>query len=158
MKKTISEMIHCYIEKHNEEPEKMKELTCFLEDFFNKEGHEKVKEHFYDELEDFTEELDETIIHEAAEHLRRKDGTLSGVHWSMDEAEALCKQYDAKMKMENIGKRYDLTKFWFSINYVYAVHFSSNRTTNGYVDLAIDEIGNKNVCFDDLIRKIFEKE
>ena len=159
MKKKVSNYVHDYITKHANDEHKIEKFSMFLEGFFTEMGEEyqDVKEAFYDELENFTDEIDETMLFTILENLRKKDGTYSGVKWSKDEAESVSKQYDVKSKIEAHGKHYDCVKFWFALNYVYAVHHSVNRTINGYVDLAIDEITNKNICFDDLIRRIFKK-
>jgi hypothetical protein len=55
------------------------------------------------------------------------------------------------------GKTYDCLKFWVAMNYVYAVHYNINRTINGYIELAIDELTNRNICFDDLVKRISKK-
>lgn len=159
MKKSISENIHHYLLKHEGNAEKMKEFSDFVEDFFcdMEEEYSEVKSGFYAELEDFTEELDEEMLHEIVAKFKRKDGTVSGVKWTLEEVENVAKQYDVKSKLEGTGKQCDVLKFWVSMNYVYATHYSINRTINGYIDLAVDEYANKNICFDALLKKIFEK-
>lgn len=159
MKKKVSNHVHEYIMKHIGDEHKIEKFSMFLENFFDEmeEEYHEVKEAFFEELEDFTDEIDETMMHTILENLRRKDGVYSGVKWTKEEVETVCKQYDVKARVESYGKSYDLVKFWFALNYVFAVHNSMNRTINGYVDLAIDEMTNKNICFDDLIRRIFKK-
>jgi hypothetical protein len=159
MKKTISEHIQKYITKHAGEEEKLNQFAIFIEDFFSNipEEHEDVHEEFYIEIENFANEIDEEMIIEIIENLRHKDGTVSGAKWSLEEAKSVVKQYDVKNKIETNAKSFDCHKFWLALNYVYAVHYSINRTINGYIDLAIDEYCNKNICFDTTIRKIFEK-
>jgi hypothetical protein len=159
MKKSISEKINHYLKRHANNDEKMAEFSEFIEAFFHgmEEEYAEVKAGFYNELEDFTEELDEEMIHAIVEKFKRKDGTISGVKWTLEEIESVAKQYDVKAKLEGTGKPCDLLKFWVSMNYVYAVHYSINRTISGYIDLAVDEYTNKNICFDTLLKKIFEK-
>jgi hypothetical protein len=159
MKKKISEYINHYLVKHAGEEEKINDFAIFIEDFFTNvpEEHAIVHSDFYSEVENFTEEIDEEMISEVINCLRFKDGTFSGAKWSLEEAKAVVKQYDVKSKVEAIGKSFDCHKFWLALNYVYATHYSINRTINGYVDLAIDEYTNKNICFDSIIRTIFEK-
>ena len=41
--------------------------------------------------------------------------------------------------------------------YVYATHYNINRSLSGYVELAIDEIMNKNVCLEEYMKKMIEK-
>lgn len=159
MKKNIGKVISTYLEKHAGHTEKIKEFSNFIEGFFDgmEEDYQDVKDAFYDEVEDFTEEVDETMIRAIIDNLRKRDGTVTGLKWSIDETESVCRQYDAKNKIEVLGKTYDPLKFWFAMNYVYAVHNSVNRTVNGYVELAIDEIMNKNICLEDLVKRIFKK-
>jgi hypothetical protein len=159
MKKKINEIITGYLLKHAGEEQKIEEFSMFIEDFFGNvhENYIDVHTDFYAEIEDFTEEVDEEMIAKVIECLRHKDGTLSGAKWTLEETQNVAKQYDVKTKVEACGKAYDYHRFWFGMNYVYAVHYSINRTINGYVDLAIDEMCNKNVCFDKIIKKIFEK-
>jgi hypothetical protein len=159
MKKTISENIHHYLLKHSNNEEKIGEFSDFIEAFFcnMEDDYAEVKAGFYSDLEDFTEELDDEMIYSMVEKFKRRDGTISGIKWSLEDIENVIKQYDVKSKIEEHGKTCDIMKFWVSMNYVYAVHYSINRTVNGYIDLAIDEYGNKNICFDTLLKKIFEK-
>jgi hypothetical protein len=159
MKKTISESIHHYLLKHSGNAEKMEEFSDFIEAFFceMEEDYAEVKAGFYSELEDFTEELDEEMIRAMVEKFKRKDGTISGIKWTMEEVESVAKQYDVKSKFEGTNRTCDMFKFWVAMNYVYAVHYSINRTLNGYIDLAVEEYTNKNICFDALLKKIFDK-
>jgi hypothetical protein len=159
MKKKISEFINGYLVKHAGEEEKINELAVFIEDFFVNipDEHSEIHSDFYSEIEDFTEEIDEEMISEIIENLRFKDGNLCGAKWTLEEAKTVAKQYDVKGKLEAVGKVLDCHKFWFALNYVYATHYSINRTINGYVDLAIDEYANRNICFDRIIKTIFEK-
>lgn len=157
MKKKISEFITGYLVKHAGDEEKIEEFSVFIEDFFKDEEYADVHTDFYAEIEEFVDEVDEEMIAQTVEALRHKDGSLSGAKWSLEEVQNVAKQYDVKTKIEACGCKHDCHKFWFAMNYVYAVHYSINRTINGYVDLAIDEICNKNVCFDKIIKKVFEK-
>jgi hypothetical protein len=78
-KTTISENIHHYLMKHNGNEEKMKDFSEFIEAFFcdMEEEYAEVKTGFYAELEDFTDELDEEMLHELVAAFKRKDGTVS---------------------------------------------------------------------------------
>lgn len=159
MKRKISELISDYMAKHAGDHEKIVEFSDFVDGFFGDMDEELVdiKDAFYNELKDITEEITDDMIHDIVDNLRHKDGSYSGMKWSKEEVEAIAKQYDAESKLQAVGKKYCSMKFWLAMNYVYAVHYSISRTINGYVDLAIDELSNKNICFDDLVRKIFEK-
>lgn len=155
IKKHISEYIH----KHSQEPEKIEYFAEFLERFFTDvpEEHEEMAEEFYEELKEVTEEIDDTMLVAIMEHFKRRDGTHVGAKWTHEETSGLVPQYAVKEKIEAAGKKYCSKIFWFAMNYVYAVHYSTNRLISGYVDLAIDEITNKNICFDDIIKKVFRK-
>lgn len=159
MKKKISEYISNYLLKHMGEEEKIVQFSEFMEDFFHRlpDEHSVVHSDFHSEVENFADEVDEAMIELVVSNLRHKDGTLSGAKWSIEEVKNVVKQYDVKSKIESVGKVFDCHKFWLAMNYVYATHYSINRTINGYIDLAIDEYTNRNVCFDTTIKKIFEK-
>jgi hypothetical protein len=159
MKKKISEFINGYLVKHAGDEEKIEKFSEFIDGFFSNisEDHSEVHTDFYAEIEEFTDEIDEEMITEIVENLRHKDGTYSGAKWTLDEVSAVVKQYDVKNKIESLGKEFDCHKFWLALNYVFAVHYSINRTINGYIDLAIDEYTNRNICFDKIIRTIFAK-
>lgn len=153
MKMSISEMIKEYISKHKDDVEKIEVLASGIEEFFD-ESEEK--DSFWHKIYDVTDEITEDMIISAANTFKRKDGTHSDIKWTIEETDSVCRQYDVKSKVEMYGKKYDHYKFWFAMNYVYAVHFNINRTLNGYVDLAIEELVNHNVCFDKLIREIYD--
>jgi len=159
MKKTISQYINCYLKKHDGDEEKIHELSDFIESFFHEmdDDYSDVRSAFYMELDDFTDEVDEEMVSQIIDNLRQKDGTVVGMKWSIDDVESVAKQYGVKEKIESCGCKYELYKYWLALNYVYAVHYSSNRTVNGYIELAIDELCNKNIHFEDLIKRIFEK-
>lgn len=158
MKKSISNYMNNYIKKHAGDEEKIHEFSEFVEEFFEeiKEDYYEISVGFLSEIEDFTEEIDSEMIKEIVENLRHKDKSIVGAKWTIEETESVSKQYDGKNKIQALEKKYDPEKFWLAMNYVYAVHYSPSRTLNGYVDLAVDEYTNKNICFDNLIKKIFE--
>lgn len=155
IKKHISE----YLTKYSQHPEKMDSFASFIETFFMNapEEHEEMAEEFYEELKEVTEEVDEEMLIAIVDNLKKRDGTHIGGKWTIEETTSLVPQYGVKEKIEAVGKKYCPKKFWFAMNYVYAVHHSANRLVSGYVDLAIDEITNKNICFDDIIKKVFRK-
>ena len=69
----------------------------------------------------------------------------------------VAKQNGIPEKMEEHGKHYCSIKFWVAMNYVYAVHYNINRSTNGYIELALDELCNHNISFEDLVKKVVRK-
>ena len=155
MKKSIGEMIVEYIRNQSEHNDKIDGLTTVIDNILDKD--ENIKSVMYNDITEYTDEVDDETIKAIVEKLRRRDGTLSGVRWSMEETCTLATQYDVENKTKLCGKIYSDIKFWFAMNYVFAVHYSITRTINGFVELAIDEMCNKNVCFDDIIKRIFEK-
>lgn len=159
MKRKISEHIKDYLIKNAQNEEKLHDFATFVDEFFEgmDEEYEDVKDAFYFEVEDFTEEIDDEMITAIVENLKHKDGSLSGVKWTCEDVDNLVRQYDVANKITALGKRFEAKKYWLALNYVYAVHYSINRTVNGYVDLAIDEYVNKNICFDDLVKRVFER-
>ena len=158
MKKKINEYITGYLVKHADEEEKIEEFAKFIEEFFENvpDEHAEIHADFYEEIENFAVEIDEEMIEMIIATLRHKDGTLVGAKWTLEEVQNVAKQYDVKTKVEACGKKHDCHRFWFAMNYVYATHYSINRTINGYVDLAIDELCNKNVCVETVIRKLYD--
>jgi hypothetical protein len=152
----IKHNIHEYLKKHGTDSTKMEDFAVFVDNFFTnvEEGYHDIAEAFCEELEDFVYEIDEEMAVEILNSFVRRDGTPSGMKWSLAETDAVAKQNMVAEKIESVHKRYDNIKFWLAMNYVYAAHYNINRTTNGYIELAIDELTNRNVCFDDLLKKI----
>lgn len=155
----IKKYMDSYLTKHSDDIEKREELSNFIEKFFCEmdEEYEDVKEAFIEELGEFVEEVDEEMLVAILENIKKKDGTRTGIKWTKEETNSVANQYDVKTKVEAAGKKYDPVYYWFAMNYVYAVHNNANRTLNGYVELAVDELCNKNICFHDVIKKIFKK-
>lgn len=153
MKKTISEMIEGYIKRHANDEEKLLILTNAIESYFEDPSDAA---QFWSAIEGVTDEVTPEMIHEAAEKLKRRDGSHSSIKWTKEETDVIEKQYDVKNKLGSYNTVYDSCKFWFAMNYIYAVHFNINRTINGYVDLAVDELANKNVCFDKIIKDMVD--
>ena len=155
MKKSVGEMIVEYVRQQLDHTDKIEGLSSVINNVLDQD--EKVKSVMYNDIEDYTDEVDDETLKCVIENLRRRDSNESGIHWNIEDTTNLAAQYDVETKIKTLGKTYSDVKFWFAMNYVYAVHYSISRTINGFVELAIDEICNKNVCFDDIIRKIFEK-
>lgn len=155
MRKSISSMLSDYVMAHRDDEEKIHELAHRIEGFFEDSEHGV---EFYDELDEMTNEITEDMIVAVSEVLCQRDGTHVPPKWTKEDAENLAKQYDIKHKLAGYGKEYKPCKFWFAMNYAYATHYNLNRTLNGYVDLAIDELANKNTCFDHIIRDIYNRK
>jgi hypothetical protein len=155
----IKKNIHQYLEKNGTDIGKMEAFAMFVEEFFEgvEEEYKEIAIAFKEELDDFVYEIDEEVAIFIVENLKKRDGTVAGVKWSKEETNAVAKQNDVERKIAASGKPYDCLKFWIAMNYVYAVHYNVNRTTNGYIELAIDELTNRNICFEDLVKKISKK-
>lgn len=155
----IKKHIDNFFSKYSANQEKLEKFSEFMEEFFAEmpEEYYDVKEAFEEELEEVVNEIDEDMIKTIVENLKFKDGKVSGEKWSKEETINYFKQYDVKSRIQELGKDPDELYFYFSMNYVYAVHNDPNRTINGYINLAIDEITNKNLCISHLIKKIFKK-
>jgi hypothetical protein len=155
----IKKNIHQYLERHAAEMSKVEEFAMFIEEFFENvdEEHKEIAMIFKEELDDFVYEIDEEMAIFIVENLKKRDGSLSGMKWTREEVSVVAKQNEVEKKIMASGKTYDCLKFWVAMNYVYAVHYNINRTINGYIELAIDELTNRNICFDDLVKRISKK-
>lgn len=158
-KKPINKSIAEYLAKHGNDENKIAELSEFIEAFFTDmdEEYEELAEAFQEEIEDFTEEITHEMLAAIIENLKHRDGTASGMKWSIEETNSLVPQYDVTGKIEAAGKHFCAEKFWFAMNYVYAVHYSTTRNIPAYIELALDELCNKNMCVDDMIKRIYDK-
>lgn len=156
----IKHYIEGYLNRHVSHPEKIEEFSEFIEEFFirAKEEHEEMVHSFSKELEDYVYEIDEECAEKVIMSLKRRDGSISGKKWSHSEVETVAKQNDVHRRIEAAGKKYDCIKFWIAMNYVYAVHYNINRTLNGYIELAMDELLNDNIGFEDLVKTLSKKE
>ena len=156
MTKRINETISNYVLKHIDDQEKITDLAKFIEAFFVDLGDdfEDIKEIFAESLDDYTYEITEEELEKAASMLLHKDGSASGIKWSHDEIDSVIKQYNIKDKFVELKCNFCPLYFWFAMNYVYATHYNVNRNVNGYIELAIDELCNKNICFDNILKNI----
>ena len=154
MTKKINEIMSSYILRHKDEDERLVELSKFVEAFFTDLGDDfsDIKEIFAESLCDYTYEISEEEVEEAVKKLMRKDGVISGIKWTKAEIESISKQYSIKDKFSELGCSYNELYFWAAMNYVYATHFNTNRSIVGYIELAIDEMCNKNVGFDLILK------
>jgi hypothetical protein len=133
-----------YHEKFKDEPEKMEKLFMLFEELITvdiKEENNELYEDFMMEFEDHVDFIDEEEIITAITYLKKKDGS-PGNKWTKDEVEAVVKQFNIE---ERLGEKYCKHKFWFAMNYAYAVHCAPNKTLSNYVEMAIDEMMDANV-------------
>jgi recombinational DNA repair protein RecT len=155
----ISHHLQHFTEKHPHDIDKMTELQEMIGSFFDHRVYEKDYDmyvEFKEELEDFVYELTDEIIIETASYLKRKDGFV-GPKWSREEVESVAKQFDAENKVKSHDKEYCPILFWFAMNYAYATHSALNKTISVYIDLAVDELTDKNICIKDKIREIHKR-
>jgi hypothetical protein len=155
----IKSKIETYLTKNAANPDKIEGFSKFVHDFFEhvEEGYNDIAVAFEEELEEYVYEIDEECAEAIISTLTRKDGVLSGKKWSLEETTMVAKQNDVAHKVEMCGRRHDCIKFWVAMNYVYAVHYNVNRTVNGYIELAIDELANRNFGFEELVKRIHKK-
>lgn len=161
MRKKIADYIAEYLEKHTGHEEHTRKLANFIEDFITSKSEEdkelELLESFYEEIEEFTDELTEEDIAAMIKCFKHRDGSESGMKWTIEEIDSVATQYNAPAKLAELGHDFCLPIFWLAMNYVYATHFSVSRTINGYLELAIDELANKNVCFERLVKHLMRK-
>ena len=150
----IKELLKDYRFEHLGEKDvhKVEKFYEFLDEYFVelKEKHHDVYDDFKEQLHDFVYEVDPEMVHDAVQKLIRKDGVV-GAKWSKDDTNAVAKQYGLPAKRVE----FDACVFYFAMNYVFAVHYSPDRTITHYVDLALDEIDDRNVCIKDKIREVY---
>lgn len=150
----IKELLKDYRLGHLDEKDeaRIKKFYEFLDEYFVelKEEHHEIYEHFKTELHEFVYEVDSEMVHEAVKKLVRRDGTV-GPKWTKDDTNAVAKQYNLHTKRVE----FDACIFYFAMNYVYAVHFTPEKTITHYVDIALEEIDDRNVCIKDKIREVY---
>lgn len=150
----IKEMIYDYLETNHGDLNKMEEFSEFICDYFKKikEENKYIYYDFKKELDTFTFEIDEDIIEEAILHLERKDGK-EGKKWEITDTDGVAKQYGIFEKHPEL----DPLIWYFALNYTYAVHYHGDRTIGDYVDLACEEIADKNICIISKIKHLYNK-
>lgn len=149
------EKLKKYVERHPS-VEQMEELGDLLEELISvelKENHHEMYLEFMAEFDELVNEITDEDIIFAAENLCRKDGA-KGPKWSMEETDKLMHQFNIKEKSH---KEIREIEFWFAMNYAFATHASPNKTISVYIDLALDELHDKNVCFKHKIKLLNEK-
>lgn len=148
-------MIYDYIEANHSNLNKMEEFAEFIQEFFKekiKPVNDKTYHEFKKELDAFTFDIDEDVIECAIHHLVRKDGK-EGIKWNFEDTNGVAKQYGIFTKNPEL----DALIWYFALNYTYAVHYHADRTISDYVDLACEEIADKNVCIIIKIRILYNK-
>jgi hypothetical protein len=131
-------------EKFKNDEVKMEKLFGLFEELITvdlKEENMELYEDFMDEFEDEIDFIEEEEVITAITFLKKKDGT-PGNKWSMEEVEPVIKQFNIE---ERLGDHFCKKKFWFAMNYAYAVHCAPNKTLSNYVEMAIDELLDANV-------------
>lgn len=141
----ISEQISEHIANIKECPEKIAAFSEFIEKFMD-DAEDDMKIAFAQELDDIICGLTESGLGKLIEGFVHRDGTAAGMHWKRSDIDEVTKQNDIIAKVESYGKEYSPMHFWVAMNYAYAVHFNPSRSTAGYIELAIDEYCNRNIC------------
>jgi hypothetical protein len=145
-----------YMKKHNNSAESIDKVSDLFEDLICeelKENHHELYEEFMAEFDELINEITDEDIHMAVDHLCRKDGT-KGPKWTREETDSVITQFNIHDKAL---KDFSDIEFWFAMNYAFAVHGAPNKTISVYIDLALDELFDKNICFKSKVRLLNEK-
>lgn len=143
-----------YLLTHSSDEHKISAYTDFMHSVISK-APEDMRVVFYEDLEDFLDEINHEKIEHAIHHMHRKDGTI-GMKWSCEETESVAKQYDICNRLKALGREYSKDCWWFAMNYAYAVHSSAAKSTSNYVDLAIDELTNPVIKMKHIVRDLLK--
>lgn len=150
------ENLRKYHDKYKEDNEKMGKLFELFEELIVvniKEENRELYDDFMMEFEDHMNFISEEDVITAITYLKKKDGS-PGNKWTKEEVEAVIKQFNIE---ERLGARYCKEKFWFAMNYAYAVHCAPNKTLSNYVEMGIDEMMDNNIPIKCKIRLINEE-
>ena len=142
--------------RHGNSPESIEKISDLFEDLICdelKNNHRALYNEFMIEFDEIINEITDEDIECAVEHLCRKDGR-KGAKWSREETDNIIKQFNIH---EKALKDFTEIEFWFSMNYAYAVHGGPNKTISAYIDLALDELFDRNVCFKSKVGILNEK-
>lgn len=151
----MKQQIKHYITRHHGDPESMEPLMDLFEELVCDELKHNYPELFSDFMIEFNElmnEITDDDIISAVSFLVRKDGS-TGAKWSREETDSLIHQFNIR---EKAGKKFDDIDFWFAMNYAFANHSAPNKTISAYIELALDEMLDKNICFNKKIRTLNE--
>jgi hypothetical protein len=144
-----------YLLTYSGDERKVQDFIDFMYDAMDRTPVDMVNK-FYDELDDFLDNITHEKIEHLLTHIIRKDGVV-GIKWSCEETKSVAKQYDVINKLKNHGVTYNDDCWWFALNYAYAVHYCVSKSVSNYVDIAIDELTNKNIKMKYLIRHMLEQ-
>lgn len=135
--------------------ENVENFIKFTEDFFcdHKNEYPDVYNKFKKEMEDHFYHITPEIAIEAVSKLKRKDG-LMGEKWSRDDTNEVSRQYKLAEKYPDLNP----CEFYFAMNYAYAVHYYPSFTIQNFIDIAFDEIHDKNVSIKHKIKEMVEYE
>ena len=139
-----------YLMKHSDDEHKINDFIDFMYDVIAK-GPSEMAEGFYEELDDFLDDITHEKIEYVLSNIRRKDGKV-GIKWTCDETKTVAKQFDVCAKLKEHHKEFDPDCWWFAMNYAYAVHYCISKSLSNYVDIAIDELTNPAIKMKHIIR------
>lgn len=140
----IKRIINDYLENGNGE-----DLAEFIDKFFCE--HKELYNEFRASAEDALAVITPEIAVEAVSKLVRKDGTV-GEKWSRADTNEVARQYGLAEKYSD----FDPCVFYFAMNYAFAVHHYPAFTIQNFIDIAFDEIHNKNVSLRRRIKEMAE--
>jgi hypothetical protein len=144
------------MKRHNHSPESIEPIMDLFEELICdelKHNHRELHDEFMEEFLLITDAITDEEIEEAVCNLCRKDGTR-GAKWTREETDTVIGQFNIRDKAL---KEFSNIEFWFAMNYAFAVHGAPNKTISTYIDLALDEMFDKNVCFKTKVRILNEK-
>lgn len=145
-----------YLKKHHGDEVAFEKMGDLFEDLICndlKENHREMYNVFMENFHSLTDQITDEDICEAIEHLHRKDGIV-GPKWSKDEVISVMHQFNVR---EKTTEHFSDVEFWAAMNYAFASHAAPNKTMSAYIDLAMDELFDKNVCFKKKMKFIIEK-
>jgi hypothetical protein len=134
----------------------MEQFSDMLEGFICdevKEHHPEMHERFMAEFHELMNAPTNYEIEMAVGALIRKDHA-NGPKWGLDDVKTVAAQFNLHEKTDNKFSDHEL---WFAMNYAFAVHGAPNKTMSAYIELAIDELHDPNVCYKDKIRVLAAK-
>ena len=149
----IKNLLYGYIKKYHDNIDKLNDLADFFNNHFDKikDIHTELYDELKDDLEKFAFVIDENVITKAIDNLQRKDGK-TGKKWEKEDTSTVAKQYGIFTKHSEITPEI----WYFALNYTYAVHYHIDRILSEYVELACEEIADRNICIKSKIYHLYK--
>lgn len=143
-----------FFELHEKFPDKAHEVAELFEEFLLEVKIEmpEVHKELMEDIDEVVDIVTEEEIACAISNMERKDG-VKEPKWKKEEVIDMIKSFSIH---EKAGKDFCNHQFWFAMNYAYATHAAPNKTISVYIDLALDEMFDKNVTIKEKIRILNE--